>query len=136
MELTGPRQTCLSLLETFRLLSSRGRGPVESDKENKRLFLRAANERIRLVNARFAVTDGTVRVFCECGGSECLQLLQVPVDVYDEVRVSSRLFVAQPGHVQPGRHERITESTKAYVVVKSHRAKRMPLTAAPAVGSG
>jgi hypothetical protein len=109
---------------------------VQTDTGNKRLFLRAANERIRLVNERFAVTDGNVRIFCECGGSECLQLLQVPVNVYDEVRVSNRLFVARPGHVQPGRQERITQSTKTYVVVKSHpRAHRLPLPAAPAVGS-
>jgi hypothetical protein len=108
---------------------------VHGDEERKRRLLREANERIRLVNAGFAVTDGNVALFCECGGSGCLQLLQIPVSVYEEVRGDGRLFLARPGHEQLGR-ERVTANASTYLVVRAQRrARGVPPPAAPVLGS-
>jgi hypothetical protein len=133
LTIAASRQNGLSIIEPpFCLLSG---GRVYGDGERKRLFLREANERIRLVNGGFAVRDGNVAVFCECGGSGCLQLLQVPAAVYDEVRGDGRLFVARPGHEQLGR-ELVTANANTYLVVRAQRsARRLPPPAPPALGS-
>ena len=79
---------------------------MESTEERKRRFLQEVNERIRVVNASFAVTDGNVRLFCECGSDDCLELLQIPASVSAEVRSAGRLF-ARPGHEQESEQGRI-----------------------------
>jgi hypothetical protein len=104
---------------------------VHGDEERKRLFLREANERIRLVNDGFAVTDGNVALFCEWGGNGCLQRLQIPVSVYDEVRGDCRLFLARPGHEQLGR-ERVKANAYTHLIVRAQRrTRRLPPPAAP-----
>jgi hypothetical protein len=109
---------------------------VHGDEERKRLFLREANERIRIVNEGFAVTDGNVALFCECGGNGCLQLLQIPAAVYDEVRGDGRLFLARPGHEQLLGRERVTANAYTYLIVRAQRrTRRLPPPAAPVLGS-
>lgn len=49
---------------------------MQSDEERKRRLLREVNERIRLVTANFAVTDGNLELVCECGASGCTELLR------------------------------------------------------------
>ena len=88
-----------------------------------------------MANTVFAVTDEDVELFCECGGSGCLQLLQIPAPVFDEVRSDNGLFIAQPGHEQLGQ-ERVTVSAQRYVVVRSRRGtRRGTLSAASAGGN-
>jgi hypothetical protein len=93
---------------------------MTSDEERKRRFLREANERIRLVNAKFAVTDGNVELFCECGANGCMELLQVPASAYDYARGDKQLFLSRPGHEQLG-VESVEAHGQAYLVVRSHR---------------
>jgi hypothetical protein len=81
--------------------------------------LREANERIRRVSAKFAVTDGSVGLFCECGASGCVELLQLPAATYDEARGDERLFISRPGHERLGR-ELVEAHGETYLVVRSH----------------
>jgi hypothetical protein len=79
---------------------------VESNEARKRRFLQEVNERIRVVNASFAVTDGNVQLFCECGRDDCLELLLTPASVSAEARGTRRLF-ARPGHEHESEQGRI-----------------------------
>jgi hypothetical protein len=62
---------------------------------------RAVNERIREVNAAFAVFADNVEVFCECGGRDCLERVEVPAEVYEDVLSGPRSLV-KAGHESPG----------------------------------
>jgi hypothetical protein len=102
--------------------------------ESRRLFLREANERIRLVNASFVVMDGSVELFCECGASGCIQRIEIAASAYDHARGDKQLFIVRPGHERLGR-ERVEGHEQTYLVVRSHRtARRMP-DPAPVFGS-
>ena len=48
-------------------------------------FYRAVNERIREVNAAFAAFADKFEVFCECGAGDCLERVDVPAKVYEDV---------------------------------------------------
>ena len=93
--------------------------------ERLRLLLREVNERIRLVNASFVVAEEDVELFCECGASECMQLLRIPASAHDRVRADDYLFIARPGHERLG--ERVEADDQEYLVVRC--------LAAPATGT-
>jgi hypothetical protein len=93
---------------------------MSSDEERKRRFLREANDRIRLVNAKFAITDGNVELFCECGANGCMELLQIPASAYDYARGDKQLFLSRPGHEHLGL-DCVEAHGHTYLVVRSHR---------------
>ena len=41
-------------------------------------------------------------VICECGEPSCFSRLELPWQVYEDVRRAERQFVVAPGHEQPG----------------------------------
>jgi hypothetical protein len=49
----------------------------------------------RDLNERFGIR----RFVCECGRSECADLLQMPLEIYRSVRTDPRRFIVAPGHV-------------------------------------
>jgi hypothetical protein len=62
-------------------------------------LFREVNERIRDITATLGPVDGLYEFFCECG---CLQRVEVPETVYDEVRRHEGQHLFARGHEQPG----------------------------------
>ena len=58
--------------------------------------LRALNDRI--VQA-LEGTDGDMHIVCECALRDCTEELDVPVEVFDEVREHEQRFLIVPGHL-------------------------------------
>jgi hypothetical protein len=82
----------------------------------KRLLMREVNERIRDVNIRFQVVTGTYHLLCECPGSACVQRLEVPISIYEELRTYEDRFLVGTGHEQP-EQERVVAQNGTHLVV-------------------
>jgi hypothetical protein len=80
-------------------------------------FYRAVNERIREVNAAFAVFADNFEVFCECGARDCLERVEVPAKVYEDVLSGPRSLV-KAGHESPG-HGVVVAESGSYVVIEA-----------------
>jgi hypothetical protein len=87
--------------------------------ENEAAF-RAANESLR---RRF--TDGDAEeeapleplpFLCECANRECTAVIEIPLEVYEQVRDHPARFLIVPGHKQPS--ERIIDGDDAYHVIE------------------
>jgi hypothetical protein len=85
-------------------------------------FYRAVNERIREVNAGFAVFADNFEVFCECGARDCLERVEVPAKVYDDVLSGPRCLV-KAGHESPG-HGVVVAESGSYVVIEADASTR------------
>lgn len=79
---------------------------------------RLANETL-LANAK----DGTVVFRCECGDDACHEPLPVSLDVYEQTRQDSMLFLVKPGHEFP-EAEDVIANGDGYEVVKKHEEMR------------
>jgi hypothetical protein len=75
------------------------------------------NARIGAVNDRFGVSVGTYQVLCECGAESCLQRIEVPSEVFTELRDDRARFVVAPGHEASGADEVVAE-TGSYSIVE------------------
>ena len=85
---------------------------------NEALF-REVNEQMRSLSDRSS-GDGSTGFVCECSRADCVERLQVPVDVYEEVRAHPRRFLVAPGHDRD--FERVVERSAGYVVVEKEGA--------------
>jgi hypothetical protein len=83
---------------------------------NQALF-RAVNEKIVELNEVFGQIVGTFSVACECSRVDCVELIEVPADVYRAVRQSPRTFVVLRDHVDPD-VERVTANDDGYAIVE------------------
>lgn len=87
-------------------------------RRKRRSLLREVNEQIRNVTAGFAVQDSTLLLLCECERPDCLQRVEVPAAVYDELRNDSERFVVVSGHEGAGM-ERISAGPDGYAIVRA-----------------
>lgn len=78
---------------------------------------RAVNERILEVHAAFGVYADTFEVFCECGGRDCLERVEVPAKVYEDVLTGPGALV-KAGHEIAGHGEVVGESG-SYVIIST-----------------
>ena len=85
-------------------------------------FYRAVNERIREVNAAFAVFEENFEVFCECGARNCLERVEVPAKVYEDV-LSGAAVLVKAGHESPG-HGVVAAESGSYVVIEADASMR------------
>ena len=85
-------------------------------------FYRAVNERIRELNAGFAVFANNFEVFCECGARNCLERVEVPAKVYEDVLSGPRCLV-KAGHEFPG-HGLVVAESGSYVVIEVDTSMR------------
>jgi hypothetical protein len=108
------------------------RDPVSAPRLDRRSFYRAVNERIREVNEAFAVFADNVEVFCECGARDCLERVEVPAKVYEEVLSGQRSLV-KAGHESPGHGEVVAESG-SYVVIETDAGTRREATRSSSSG--
>jgi hypothetical protein len=62
-------------------------------------IFRKANEEIRDHAEKFATHElERLPFICECAEESCTQVLQVPRDEYERIRLDPRLFINAPGH--------------------------------------
>ena len=85
-------------------------------------FYRAVNERIREVNAAFGAFADNFEVFCECGARNCLERVEVPAKVYEDV-LSGPRFLVKAGHESPG-HGVVVAESGSYVVIEADASMR------------
>ena len=90
--------------------------------QNTRLVVREVNAAIVELEDRFG-RNGHVSVLCECGAIGCLERLEVPTNVFDEIRITTKRFLVAPGHVGPGGDDLVDE-TPAYRVVETDSEPR------------
>jgi hypothetical protein len=84
---------------------------------NEALF-REVNERVLELAERYGKPEAREASFiCECSDGECAARLELPVQVYEAVRASSRQFVVAPGHEGSFR-ERVVARHDEYVIVE------------------
>jgi hypothetical protein len=89
-----------------------------SASRKRRNLLREVNDQIRNLNARFGVQDSTLLLLCECERPECLERIEVPTLLYDELREDRERFVVLSGH-EDSDVERITASPDGYSIVRA-----------------
>ena len=95
-------------------------------------FYRAVNERIREVNAAFGAFADNFEVFCECGAPNCLERVEVPAKVYEDVLSGPRSLV-KAGHESRGLGVVVAENG-SYVVIEADAS--MPRKAGCSSSSG
>jgi hypothetical protein len=61
----------------------------------RRAIVREVNERIHAIHTGFGIATGTCLVLCECGGPDCRERIEIPVESYEALRVS---WITAPGH--------------------------------------
>jgi hypothetical protein len=81
---------------------------------NEWLF-REVNERIAEVNEDFSV-DESIEFLCECGRSNCLEVIRLSRAEYETVRAEGDRFAVRAGHQDPTL-ERVIERYEEFVVV-------------------
>jgi hypothetical protein len=86
------------------------------DELRKRSLFREVNERIRGINAEFDVLGESYEVLCECGLDGCVERVEVPARVFEEVRTDGARFLVTRGHEQP-EHEHVLSHNGKYAIV-------------------
>ena len=87
----------------------------------RRTLFREVNEQIRRINSGFDAHASTYLVLCECENAECIERVEVPAAVYDEVRRSDERFVVLAGH-ERGLDERVV-SSGGYCVIRVSKSE-------------
>lgn len=80
---------------------------------------RLANEHILAA----AKKDATIVFRCECGNDVCHEPLAIALDVYEQARQDSMLFLVKPGHELP-EAEDVIASGDGYEIVRKHEGVR------------
>jgi hypothetical protein len=95
---------------------------------------RQINEGVEGSNAPAAASD-TIRIMCECGQLECLQVLAITIAEYEGVRRDPRTFAVSKDHVMP-EIEDIVEKTDRFVVVRKREGFPAQIAEEENPGSG
>jgi hypothetical protein len=88
-----------------------------ADSRIRRNLFREVNEQIARVNAGFGVFDSHYSLLCECERSDCVERLDVPVPVWQELRRSEDRYVVADGHEDGA--ERVLASDAGYAVIRA-----------------
>jgi hypothetical protein len=78
-------------------------------------LFRDVNERIAETSERFDATEA--EFMCECADPGCAERLEVPLEVYEDVRADATTFLLNPEHVEPD-VERVVRRRSGYAIVK------------------
>jgi hypothetical protein len=52
----------------------------------KQAIVREVNDRIRELHAGFRIRSGNYVILCECSDINCFERVQIPIDVYEDIR--------------------------------------------------
>jgi hypothetical protein len=90
--------------------------------KNQALF-REVNERIRNQAEAFEDVGGNVEYLCECACDDCMVLVRMSPDEYEEIRRDPTHFlVAGPDHVSPALETVFARGQRYFVVEKFGKA--------------
>ena len=84
---------------------------------NQSMF-RFVNEKIQVLNETFEETLGTFAIACECGNLTCIEMIELPAEVYERVRGNPRTFLVVPDHVAL-EMEQVLDASDGYVIVET-----------------
>jgi hypothetical protein len=56
---------------------------------------------------------------CECGDTDCEEIVRLPMSDYEAIRQDSQLFFVKPGHEIPDAEDVVREAD-GYLVVRKH----------------
>jgi hypothetical protein len=82
-------------------------------------LFRAVNDQIERLGSTFAPESSWLILVCECGDEACREHVELPRDVYDDVREDPLRFVIKPGHEMLGSDWIVACEPGYYVVEKS-----------------
>jgi hypothetical protein len=114
-------------------LPREGEGSAIDVVRKRRALLREVNEQIRHSNGSPPGDPASYILLCECERAECLQRLEVPADLYAEVRNDGGRFLVVAGH-EDDDVERVVASD-GYAVVRLRPAARGVRAPSPPAGS-
>ena len=84
-------------------------------------LFRTVNDKLRELNVEFeAFVDTTALFVCECSRLDCIQQIELPVAMFDEVSARPDRFVLVPGHETLG-PDVVVARGDGYVVVEPRR---------------
>ena len=83
---------------------------------NRELF-RLVNETIAEVAAGFSVETDSQGFNCECLREGCIELIEIPLEMYDRVRAMPGAFLVVSGHEDPETEQTILAENDYAVVV-------------------
>jgi hypothetical protein len=96
--------------------------------ENEAVF-RAANENLKASLVSLAEL-GNVPFICECSDGDCMEVVDVQLATYEEVRARPTDFLLRAGHETPT-DERVVARHDGYVVVEKRQSVVGPRDGAP-----
>lgn len=92
---------------------------VESMAKTESLF-RDVNERIATAAGGFGSEEA--EFVCECADPTCVERVEVPLEVYEDVRAEPTTFVLAKGH-EEGSIEKIVERRRRFQIVEKVNSK-------------
>jgi hypothetical protein len=69
----------------------------------------------RDLNERF----GLGRFVCECSDPDCMEVIRLPLHIYQSIHVDNRRFLVIPGHTVPQMEDLVVERP-SWAVVRKH----------------
>jgi hypothetical protein len=91
----------------------------EKRTQNEAIF-RAANERLK-ERLSALEEDGRVPFVCECGNAECLEIVELTLQAYEQVRDNHDHFFMLAGHEDLST-EKIVERHDGYLVTEKYQS--------------
>jgi hypothetical protein len=92
---------------------------AETRVANNEAVFRAARDWARHAPIDLSVPPrDTIGFVCECSAESCLQRLNVPLHVYEGVRLDRRRFLLAPGHARPNVEDVLVEA-RGYLIVRT-----------------
>jgi hypothetical protein len=88
---------------------------LERAARNQSIF-RAVNERLEGIAESFEDVADTAIFTCECADLGCIQMIEMTLAEYEDLRKESNRFAVLPGHVLPD-VERVVSANDRFVVV-------------------
>jgi hypothetical protein len=76
------------------------------------------NERLEGIAESFKFVSETSTFTCECADMGCIDMIDVTLAEYEEVRKGSNRFIVLPGHVFPEFERTVSENERFVVVAK------------------
>ena len=84
--------------------------------ERNEAFFREVNQEIDQLASQATVSD--LQIVCECAKVDCLKIIEIDIDRYEEVRRHPRRFIVVKGHELPEIERVVAEDWSYYVVEK------------------
>jgi hypothetical protein len=80
---------------------------------------RKLNESLQDSVHRTRTDEDLAGFVCECGDSECEEIVRLRLSAFEEIRQDSQLFFVVPGHEIPDAED-VVDDRDGYLVVRKH----------------